>query len=60
MTTLKQTLTNLIHEESGQVLIEYALVAALVGLGAVTAMKGLGNAITNAFGNITNSLSGNV
>jgi len=30
---------NLLHDESGQDLIEYALVAALIALGAITAMK---------------------
>jgi pilus assembly protein Flp/PilA len=59
MKTLKQTVTNLIQQESGQDLIEYALVAALVGLGAVTAMNGLSNAIKNAFTSISNSLSTN-
>ena len=41
----KALLTRLIVEESGQDLIEYALVAALVGLGAVLAMKGLSNSL---------------
>ena len=44
---MKQLLTNLINEESGQDLIEYALVAALVGLGAVAAMGSLKNSISN-------------
>ena len=35
MKNMKQLLNNLIAEESGQDLIEYALVAALVGLGSV-------------------------
>jgi len=35
MKNLNQILKNLISEESGQDLIEYALVAALVGLGSV-------------------------
>ena len=59
MNHVKQVVANLIHEESGQDLIEYALVAALVGLGAVAAMKTLSNAITNAFTNIGTTLSTN-
>ena len=59
MNQFKQAVSRLIHDESGQDLIEYALVAALVGLGAVTAMKGLSNAITNAFTSIGNTLSTN-
>jgi len=52
MKNMKQLLKNLIAEDSGQDLIEYALVAALVGLGAVTAMKSLGTPISTAFTNI--------
>jgi pilus assembly protein Flp/PilA len=57
MKNMKQLFSNLIKEESGQDLIEYALVAALVGLGAVTAMKGLGTSITNAFNGVGTSLT---
>jgi pilus assembly protein Flp/PilA len=49
MKNMKQLLMNLMTEESGQDLIEYALVAALVGLGAVVSMKGLANSISNTF-----------
>jgi pilus assembly protein Flp/PilA len=38
-------------------LIEYALVAALVGLGAVAAMKGLKNSVGNTFNGVGNSLT---
>jgi pilus assembly protein Flp/PilA len=47
----------LLRDESGQDLIEYALVAALVGLGAVVAMKGLKNSIANAFNGVGTSLA---
>ena len=57
MTNMKQLVKNLINEDSGQDLIEYALVAALVGLGAVAAMKGLSNNIGNAFNSIGSTLS---
>ena len=57
MNNLKQLLKNLVAEDSGQDLIEYALVAALVGLGAVVAMKGLSNSIGNAFNGIGTALS---
>ena len=60
MKNLKQLLNNLVVDESGQDLIEYALVAALVGLGAVASMKTLANSINTAFGNIGNSLTQNV
>jgi pilus assembly protein Flp/PilA len=57
MNNLKQLLKNLVAEDSGQDLIEYALVAALVGLGAVVAMKGLSNVIGNTFANIGSTLA---
>jgi pilus assembly protein Flp/PilA len=45
---------NLLAEDSGQDLIEYALVAALVGLGA---MKGLSKSIGTAFNGVGTSLN---
>jgi pilus assembly protein Flp/PilA len=60
MTNMKQLVENLINEDSGQDLIEYALVAALVGLGAVAAMKGLSNNIGAAFNSIGSTLSTSV
>ena len=57
MKNMKQLFTNLMVEESGQDLIEYALVAALVGLGAVAAMNGLKSNISNTFNTIGNSLT---
>ncbi len=49
---MKQFVTKLIAEDSGQDLIEYALVAALVGLGSVASMRSLALSITNAFNGI--------
>jgi pilus assembly protein Flp/PilA len=57
MKNMKQLLSNLVNDESGQDLIEYALVAALVGLGAVAAMKGLSNSIGTAFNGVGTSLT---
>ncbi len=54
---MKQLLKNLMTEESGQDLIEYALVAALVGLGAVASMQSLANNIGNTFNSVGNSLT---
>ena len=53
----KQMLKNLIAEESGQDLIEYALVAALVGLGSVTAMSTLANSISTTFNGVGNAVT---
>jgi pilus assembly protein Flp/PilA len=54
---MKKLLKLFVQDESGQDLIEYALVAALVGLGAVGAMKGLSTSIGNAFNGVGTSLS---
>jgi pilus assembly protein Flp/PilA len=57
MKNMKQLFSNLMAEDSGQDLIEYALVAALVGLGAVAAMKGLANSIGTTFNGVGTSLT---
>jgi pilus assembly protein Flp/PilA len=44
-------------DESGQDLIEYALVAGLIGLGAVVAMTSFSGKIGNAFNSVGNSLT---
>ena len=54
LTTLLRSLAN---DESGQNLIEYALVAGLVGLAAITAMTSLGTAIGSAFSKVGSSLT---
>ena len=55
-----RTTTRLLLEEDGQDLIEYALVAALVGLGAVASMRGLATKISSAFNTVGTSLTSNV
>ena len=57
MTTLKNLLNNLRQDESGQDLIEYALVAGLIGLTCVSAMTNLATSIVTTFTNMGNSLS---
>lgn len=57
---LKQIICTLVQEESGQDLIEYALVAALLGLGAVASMKTLSTTIGTAFTTIGSTLTSNV
>lgn len=46
----------LLKEESGQDLIEYALIAALTAPGAIVSMGSLSNMISNKFNTIGNSL----
>ncbi len=57
MQNFKRLLNNFIVEESGQDLVEYALVAALLGLAAVATMKTLGHTITAAFKTINSTLT---
>jgi pilus assembly protein Flp/PilA len=50
----------LLRDESGQDLIEYALVGALISLGAVASIKALAPVISNAFNTVGTKLSSNV
>jgi pilus assembly protein Flp/PilA len=60
MKDLKQVFVNVLQDESGQDLIEYALVAALIGLGATASMKALattiGTALTGIGTRLTNAV----
>ena len=47
--TLRTLVANLHESESGQDLIEYALVCALIALGAIAGMQQVANAINSAF-----------
>jgi pilus assembly protein Flp/PilA len=49
-------LRTFLTDESGQDLIEYALIAALIALAAITGMKTLSNKISNEFNTVGNSL----
>ncbi len=60
MERFKSFWLDLTHDESGQDLIEYALVAALVGLGAVASMRSLTTSIATLVSNIGTTLSGAV
>ncbi|MGA1983045.1 MAG: Flp family type IVb pilin [Acidobacteriaceae bacterium] len=55
-----EMLKKFVADDSGQDLIEYALVAALVGLGAVASMRGLANSLDNAFNGVGNALTNSV
>jgi len=57
MKNIKQVFAAFMKDESGQDLIEYALVAGLIGLGAVVAMTGLSGKIGNAFNSVGTSLT---
>ena len=54
---MNELLKSLVAEESGQDLIEYALIAAIVALSVVGTMRGLKNNIGNAFNTVGNNLA---
>ena len=60
MKNIKRLFFTFVKDESGQDLIEYALVAGLIGLGAVVAMTGLSGKIASAFNSVGNSLTNSV
>jgi len=57
MKNITEFIRNFAQDESGQDLIEYALVAGLIGLGAVAAMTSLSTAISTAFSNVSSRLT---
>lgn len=57
MKNFRAILANLLKDDSGQDLIEYALIAALIALGAVTGMKTLSTDIGNAFSAVGTTLT---
>jgi pilus assembly protein Flp/PilA len=57
MQTLRNFVTRLHQDEAGQGLVEYALILALVALGAVVSMKTLAVDINSAFNAISVSLT---
>jgi pilus assembly protein Flp/PilA len=48
-----------LKNEDGATAIEYALIAAIVGIGIIAALGPLTNAITGAFNNISTALNEN-
>jgi pilus assembly protein Flp/PilA len=60
MKKIKQAFVAFMKDESGQDLIEYALVAGLIALGAVAAMTGLSGKIGSAFNTVGNNLNSSI
>jgi pilus assembly protein Flp/PilA len=54
---MKKFLSRLMTETEGQDLIEYALLAALVALGAVLGMQALAGGINAKFSDVSGSLN---
>ena len=55
---MKNVLSRLVKEDSGQDLIEYALLAAFISLAALIAMRALGTAIGGKFDEVSGELGG--
>ena len=54
---LWRRLSDFARDQSGQDLIEYALIAGLIGLAAVVAMSGLAAKVRTSFNTVGNSLT---
>ena len=50
-------MVRIIKEESGQDLVEYALVVALIAFGAAAGMKALGTGVNTMFSHISSTLA---
>ena len=50
--------SNLLRDESGATAIEYGLIAALVSIAAIVALRLLGQDLTNTFGDVSTTLEG--
>ena len=53
---MKNVVTRFAADESGATAIEYALLAALIAVGIITAATKLGSNISNTMNNIANKL----
>jgi pilus assembly protein Flp/PilA len=45
-------------DESGATAIEYGLIAALVSVAAIAALRGMGESLSNLFGMVSGEISG--
>ena len=52
-----KTLAKFVKCESGATAIEYGLIAALIAVAAIAAMKGLGTKLTTTFNNVSSNMS---
>jgi pilus assembly protein Flp/PilA len=53
---LRTVLSNLIRDESGVTAIEYALIAALIAVAAITAFELVGTSLSTTFSTIANKI----
>lgn len=58
--SFRHLFTKLLHDESGQDLVEYALIAAVIGLGATATMKSFATTISSALTSLGSRLTASV
>ena len=51
-----EMLKRFIRDEQGLETVEYAIIAALIVVGAIAILAGIGNKVKNAFTNLSNAL----
>lgn len=50
-------LLDIMNDQNGATAIEYGLIAALISIAAITAMKSVGTALTTTFTNVAGNLN---
>lgn len=53
---MKRLITDLLKDESGQDLIEYALIAALIALVVIAALSSVGTKVSGVLGDVATSI----
>ena len=53
-----KTLISFVRNEEGATAIEYGLIAALISVAAIAAMRGVGTQLKTMFGSVSTALSG--
>lgn len=56
----EEQIKRFIWDETGQDLVEYALVAVVIGLGTVATLQGVSGKVANIFLSVGNTLTGSV
>ena len=58
--SFRRLFTKLLKDESGQDLVEYALIAAVIGLGAAASMKSVATAVIGVLSSLSSRLTSSV
>lgn len=54
---MRHFITKFVKNQSGATAIEYGLIAALIAVAAIVAMKSVGNGLKNSFNNVATNLN---